>query len=130
MKAILVDLDRCIGCLACEIACKDENDLDAGVRRVNLRTVDAGDYNRFYVPSFDLNTRGMKGCTLCPQLQADGRTPACIGNCLTNALHFGDAEDMKVKADAMKMETVASHQKRGEVIYVSRKTLGDWLLEH
>jgi Fe-S-cluster-containing dehydrogenase component len=31
-RAILVDLDRCIGCYGCEIACKNENGLGLGER--------------------------------------------------------------------------------------------------
>ena len=28
--AIVVDLDRCIGCHGCEIACKNENEVELG----------------------------------------------------------------------------------------------------
>ncbi len=130
MKAILIDLDRCIGCLACEIACKDENDLASGVRRLNVKPVDRGEHNRFYVPAFELDKRGMEGCTLCPQLQAEGRPPACVANCLTNALSFGEQEEIETKVEALRRKKVSTHYKRGEVIYSSRKEVGDWLIEH
>ena len=51
-KAILVDIDRCIGCFACEIARKDENDLAPGIRRVKVNAIDAGEFNRYHVPVF------------------------------------------------------------------------------
>jgi Fe-S-cluster-containing dehydrogenase component len=124
-KAFLVDLDRCIGCYACEIGCKDENDLAPGVRRVKVNAVDAGEFNRFYVPVFEMEGRGVGACTLCPQLQAEGRRPACVHNCLTNALHFGDAAEIGAKAEGMTGEKLATPHKKANVIYVSRKPLCD-----
>ena len=123
MKAFLVDLDRCVGCLACEIACKDENDLAPGIRRVKVSAVDVGQHDRFYVPDFELDKHGIGCCTLCPQLQAEGREPACVGNCLTNALSFGDLEEIEAKACSLGRETATSIHKRGEVRYISRKPL-------
>ena len=124
-KAFLVDLDRCIGCYACEIACKDENDLAPGTRRVKVNAVDVGEFNRFYVPAFTLDKRGVDGCTLCPQLQAEERRPACVHNCLTNALVFGDKSEMEEKAKSMQGEKRTSEHKRATIIYVSRKPLGE-----
>jgi thiosulfate reductase/polysulfide reductase chain A len=124
-KAFLVDLDRCINCYACEIACKDENDLAPGVRRIKVNAVDTGEFNRFYIPVFEMEKQGVGVCTLCPQLQAEGRKPACVQNCLTNALHFGDAVEIEAKAEGMTGEKLTTPHKRANVVYVSRKTLGD-----
>lgn len=30
-KTLVIDLDRCIGCFACEMACKQENNVPLGV---------------------------------------------------------------------------------------------------
>jgi Fe-S-cluster-containing dehydrogenase component len=38
-KALVVDLDRCIGCHACEIACKQENGVALGVYWNRVLTV-------------------------------------------------------------------------------------------
>lgn len=38
----LVDLDRCIGCKACEVACKAENDVPVGSWRLRVKYVDSG----------------------------------------------------------------------------------------
>jgi Fe-S-cluster-containing dehydrogenase component len=122
-KAFLVDIDRCIGCFACEIACKDENDLAPGIRRVKVSSINAGEFNRFYVPIFALDQRGTEGCTLCPQLQAEGRRPACVHNCLTNALHFGDEAEMNKKASGMPGEKLSNYYSKAIVIYASRKPL-------
>ncbi|MBI5602694.1 MAG: 4Fe-4S binding protein [Deltaproteobacteria bacterium] len=38
-KILLIDLDRCIRCYACEVACKQENRLPAGPRWASVVTV-------------------------------------------------------------------------------------------
>ncbi|MFC1868819.1 4Fe-4S dicluster domain-containing protein [Thermodesulfobacteriota bacterium] len=35
-KNIFVDLEYCIGCRACEVACKQENDIPVGVKWINV----------------------------------------------------------------------------------------------
>ena len=35
-KNILVDLDYCIGCRACEMACKQENNIPVGIKWINV----------------------------------------------------------------------------------------------
>jgi len=121
-KAFLVDIDRCIGCFACEIACKDENDLAPGIRHVKVNSIDVSEFNRIYAPIFALDQRGIERCTLCPQLQAEGRSPACVHNCLTNALHFGDEAEMSKKASGMPGEKMSTDYGKAVVIYVSSKS--------
>jgi Fe-S-cluster-containing dehydrogenase component len=124
-KTFLVDLDRCIGCLACEIACKDENDLAPGIRRIKINAVDVAKFDKFYVPVFELEKRGVVGCTLCPQLQAEGRVPACSLNCLTNAIYFGESGEIETRAKGMKGEKLILQHMRANVVYVSRKPIGE-----
>lgn len=38
----MVDLDRCIGCKACEVACKAENEVPLGQWRLRVKYVDSG----------------------------------------------------------------------------------------
>ncbi len=42
--ALVFDLRRCIGCLTCVIACKDENNLDAGYSWMEVLTKSNGQY--------------------------------------------------------------------------------------
>jgi Fe-S-cluster-containing dehydrogenase component len=126
-KAFLVNIDRCIGCYACEIACKDENDLASDIRRVMIRIVEAGNLNRFYVPEFSLETIDVSGCTLCPQLQIEGRKPACVNNCLTNALGFGDLDEMRKQSEKVPGFKYEKEQKKGTTIYISKKSLDAFL---
>ena len=40
----LFDVDRCINCRACEIACKQQNDVETGVRWRRVAEIDGGNY--------------------------------------------------------------------------------------
>ena len=40
----LVDLDNCMGCKACEVACKAENEVPVGSWRLRVKYVDSGLY--------------------------------------------------------------------------------------
>ena len=39
LNTILCDLDLCVGCYACEVACKQENSVPEGVRWIRLATI-------------------------------------------------------------------------------------------
>ena len=85
---ILVDLDRCVGCYACEIACKQENRLPAGRKWVVVKQIgpaEVGDTTHMdFFPVMN------KGCTLCSQRVAG---PACVEACPTRALKHCDASE-------------------------------------
>lgn len=72
---VLVDEDKCIGCLLCSWACP------YGARE------------------FDADVGVMKKCTLCvdriynDNLDERDRVPACVAACPTGARHFGDLGD-------------------------------------
>ena len=38
-KTLVIDLDRCIGCYACEVACKNENSIPLGVHYNKVLTI-------------------------------------------------------------------------------------------
>ena len=51
MKAFYVDLDRCVGCYACIISCKDENNLEAGVDRLTLKVIEGKEQlYKYFIP--------------------------------------------------------------------------------
>ena len=84
---ILVDMDRCVGCYACEVACRQENNEKAekNIRIVEIgpKTV-AGKLMMDYFPVLSEN------CTLCHQRLQMNRMPACVDSCPTQALFFGN----------------------------------------
>ena len=51
--AMVVDTRKCIGCHACTVACKTENDVPLGVWRTHVRTYEKGKYpnvKRYFFP--------------------------------------------------------------------------------
>jgi anaerobic dimethyl sulfoxide reductase subunit B (iron-sulfur subunit) len=63
----------CIGCRACEIACKDKNGLSAGPRFRRVQYVEGGHYPDVYAYKVNVS------CNHCAE-------PACLPTCPTGAL--------------------------------------------
>lgn len=81
-----VDLQRCIGCRTCQVACKDRRDLQsAGPRPRRVDSFECGTY-----PDVDLFHLALS-CNHCDD-------PACVAGCPTAALH--KAGDGTVQYDA------------------------------
>jgi formate dehydrogenase iron-sulfur subunit len=78
---VIYDADKCIGCRYCMNACP------------------------FGVPHFDYDKGLVPGafidkCTMCPQRIDIGLEPACVATCPTEALDFGEWEDLVEQAHA------------------------------
>lgn len=67
---VTLHADRCIGCRYCSWACP------------------------YDAPKFDAAGGVMTKCTFCSHRQADGLEPACVVQCPTGALGFGDLEEL------------------------------------
>lgn len=80
----LVDLNGCIGCKACEVACKAENSVHVGTWRLRVQYVDDG---------------------LCPKVKRNS-TPMRCNACPTEANLFGDLDDPKSRIS----QYIASHR--------------------
>ncbi len=74
-KTMIVDLDRCIGCYACVVACKQENGVPLGAYWNRVSTVGPvgkfPDVEMYYLP------------VMCQQCQ----NPACVAVCPTGAAY-------------------------------------------
>jgi len=86
---VIYNPDVCIGCRYCMNACP------------------------FGVPHFDYDKGIIEGafidkCTLCPQRIDVGLEPACVATCPTDALEYGDRDDLLKKAH----ERIAAHPDR------------------
>jgi len=71
---MVVDLRRCIGCHACSVACKAENEVPVGVYRAWVKYVDKGAYpnvTRQFLPRL---------CNHC-------KSPSCVRVCPTKATY-------------------------------------------
>lgn len=82
MKKItfVVELDRCIGCKGCQIACKMENRLALGTNRMSVKEVgpigEYPDISMYFFPSM---------CQEC-------ENPTCVDVCPTGACHINEAD--------------------------------------
>ncbi len=97
-KKMLVDLERCIGCWTCSMACKVGNHLDDDEFRLAVRTNGSGagvDRPAGVYPDLHMNWMPIykKSCTFCPDRVKDDVLPFCAYNCPTRALAFGDDDD-------------------------------------
>jgi len=79
-----LDMKRCTGCRACQVACKDKNRLDVGTVYRNAHSYSVG--------SFPLVT-GYSYSATCNHCE----DPACVANCPTGAMY--KAEDGSVLHD-------------------------------
>ena len=78
---ILVDLERCVGCYACEVACKQENRSSRSTSWIRINTIGPesvnGKLRMEYIPLIS------DGCTFC---RNNGLKPSCVDHCPTQAL--------------------------------------------
>ncbi len=72
--SLFVDLDRCIGCYACEVACKQEHDLPVGPRWI-----------RVFQDGPKETSAGLQ-LDFCPQLCKQCEDPKCGEVCPENAI--------------------------------------------
>ena len=86
LYGILVDLDLCVGCDACEVACKQENNVPIGKQWIKVFPVGPeklnGKMRMDFIPILT------DGCTLCKHRLNQNLEPKCIDNCPTQALKF------------------------------------------
>jgi len=84
--SLLVDLERCVGCHACEIACIQEHGLKPGARRIHVTQLGprqvGGRLRMEFIPF------AADACTLCVHRVNRGLEPACVTDCPTEAMRL------------------------------------------
>ena len=94
----LVDVDRCIGCWTCAMACKVGNHLQDDEYRVEVKTHGSGlgidrpegvypDLRMWWQPIY------LPSCTFCAERMAEDLPQFCVMDCPTQALAFGNDDD-------------------------------------
>jgi len=83
---IVADLDLCVGCYACEVACKQENNVPIGTRWIRVTGVGPEELDgRSRIDFVPVMT---DECTLCEHRLIRNQEPRCVDNCPTQALKF------------------------------------------
>jgi Fe-S-cluster-containing dehydrogenase component len=115
-SGIYVDRARCIGCNACSLACKQENNFEnspavvasagrymaAGEKWNEVFHYEEGTYPAVRAQVFAIT---FERCTMCAHRVAAGQLPACVITCMGITREFGDYEGLKRKyPDAEHME--------------------------
>lgn len=91
---LLIDNQYCTGCHACEIACKNQNNLPVG--QFGIKVLELGpwqlednihwEYRYIPVPT--------SYCNLCEHRVADGDLPSCVFHCPANVMEYGPVEEL------------------------------------
>ena len=99
-KTILVDLQRCIGCWTCSLACKVGNGLPDEEFWLTVRTEGSGEgidrpagtwpnLHMSWIPIWS------QSCVKCAGRLAKGELPYCVNSCPCGALSIGEAAAAK-----------------------------------
>ena len=84
-EGFYIDMTLCLGCRACQTACKDKNNLPEGVLFRKVRTCETGTFPEPGTYHYS------SACNHC-------ETPMCTRACPTGAMHI--AKDLTVQHDA------------------------------
>lgn len=91
---VTIDTDDCIGCRACAVSCPynhrhfiEDGALSQGTQGDELTKLEEKKYESF-------QERTVAKCDFCADRVDNGRDPACVDTCPTDARIFGDLEDM------------------------------------
>ena len=129
-KTILVDLQRCIGCWTCSLACKVGNNLPDEVFWLTVRTQGSGEgidrpagtwpnLHMSWIPIWS------QSCVKCPSRIAKGDKPYCVNSCPCDALTIGEAaaakkEELRDRGFRF-FELPAWEKSKDNVLYAEKK---------
>ncbi|MFC1958085.1 oxidoreductase [Chloroflexota bacterium] len=87
---LLIEYEFCVGCRACEIACKKEHGRSSEEWGIYVNEVapEITGGKLYYLPFPTDN------CNLCGKRTAKGRQPACVHNCWAGVIKFGKIEEL------------------------------------
>ena len=120
------DMTRCVGCRACQVACKDRNNLDTGLIFRYAKTYETGSFPDvgMYTYSGSCNHCENPACiTVCPtgaMYKAEDGTvihddDMCIGcKACMNICPYGAPKFDEVRAIVRKCDACASQRAKGE----------------
>jgi len=132
-NSILVNVNRCVGCWTCSMACKKAYGLDVDDYRMYVRTIGGGQID---TPGGKWPNLYMKWmpvyhteCLACSGNDTTNNQPFCVYNCTTEALAYGDLNDPESDI-SKKMEDLRQKDFRIYQLHAWEKTReGIWYAE-
>ena len=127
---ILVNLNRCVGCWTCSMACKVGNDLPDEEYWVTVRTLGSGegiDKPAGTWPNLKMSWMPVwsKSCVKCAPRVAQGEIPYCVKSCPTKALRYGEeaaAEQERLQGEGFRVFNLPAWEgSREGVVYASKQ---------
>lgn len=97
-KALFVIHDLCVGCHACEVACRKEHGFD--LEDYGIRVFQDGprenpdgswEYTFFPLPTTQ--------CDLCANRVEEGKLPTCVHHCVAGVMRYGTIEELAPYAE-------------------------------
>ena len=128
VPAIYVDRSRCIGCNACSLACRQENNFEnspatlagtgrymaAGQKWNEVYHYEEGTYPAVLPQVFAITGAA---CTMCAHRLAEGQQPACVITCMGITREFGNYETLKHKYEGAPDATPMADGAKKTVLY-------------
>lgn len=87
---LVANLNLCMGCFACEVACKQEHHFHEGETGIKVMTI--GPYELAGELATDFFPMASDMCDMCDQRRIDGDRPFCVEVCPTKALTLQKGE--------------------------------------
>ncbi len=110
--AVIIDLDRCIGCWACAVACKMKNDLPEGVWWLRVDSLRGSERDDTGENLPDLRTYYMPVIERCAYSSAQAARrilPDCVKACPVDAMRFGERDRADSRIDSALRSPNAIH---------------------
>ena len=89
---LVANLELCMGCFSCEVACKQEHNLPEGKKGIEVVTL--GPYEVKGELAMDFVPLATEECDFCSSRRAAGQRPFCAQICPTRALTLRKDEDI------------------------------------
>ena len=86
-----LNLDRCVQCHACEVACKQEHDYPVGLGGITVSEFITESPDKLHVDYIPFPTRL---CDLCAERTGRGESPACVKHCQAVCMMYGTIDEL------------------------------------
>lgn len=102
-KGLVVNLERCMGCYACEVACQQEHQLPEGEKWIRVHTF--GPFKVNGELAMDFAPMATDGCDFCEGRASEGKQPFCVEICPTRALGlYGEEQILRLLREGPRVQ--------------------------